>query len=80
MELNMRWGRIGSRSYKCGIYCLDVPKHPLPFLLDVGQPFILDLLFQLCGFFVQQVKWMMYWIIFALFTTAETFTDIFLCW
>ncbi|KAG2465603.1 MIC60 protein, partial [Polypterus senegalus] len=25
------------------------------------------------------VKWMMYWIIFALFTTAETFTDIFLC-
>uniref|UniRef100_A0A8C0MJV4 Receptor expression-enhancing protein n=1 Tax=Canis lupus familiaris TaxID=9615 RepID=A0A8C0MJV4_CANLF len=27
-----------------------------------------------------QVKWMMYWIIFALFTTAETFTDIFLCW
>uniref|UniRef100_A0A8D0DTX1 Receptor expression-enhancing protein n=1 Tax=Salvator merianae TaxID=96440 RepID=A0A8D0DTX1_SALMN len=26
------------------------------------------------------VKWMMYWIIFALFTTAETFTDIFLCW
>ncbi|XP_037754212.1 receptor expression-enhancing protein 1 isoform X2 [Chelonia mydas] len=27
-----------------------------------------------------QVKWMMYWIIFALFTTAETFTDLFLCW
>ncbi|EPY82076.1 hypothetical protein CB1_000688060 [Camelus ferus] len=27
-----------------------------------------------------KVKWMMYWIIFALFTTAETFTDIFLCW
>uniref|UniRef100_H0XK89 Receptor expression-enhancing protein n=1 Tax=Otolemur garnettii TaxID=30611 RepID=H0XK89_OTOGA len=27
-----------------------------------------------------RVKWMMYWIIFALFTTAETFTDIFLCW
>ncbi|KAK2541116.1 Reep1 [Columba livia] len=27
-----------------------------------------------------EVKWMMYWIIFALFTTAETFTDIFLCW
>ncbi|XP_058890149.1 receptor expression-enhancing protein 1-like isoform X1 [Acipenser ruthenus] len=26
------------------------------------------------------VKWMMYWIIFALFTTAETITDIFLCW
>ncbi|XP_015706577.1 receptor expression-enhancing protein 1-like [Coturnix japonica] len=26
------------------------------------------------------VKWMMYWIIFALFTTAETFTDIFLPW
>ncbi|XP_043368634.1 receptor expression-enhancing protein 1 isoform X3 [Dermochelys coriacea] len=26
------------------------------------------------------VKWMMYWIIFALFTTAETFTDLFLCW
>ncbi|EMP32188.1 Receptor expression-enhancing protein 1 [Chelonia mydas] len=23
---------------------------------------------------------MMYWIIFALFTTAETFTDLFLCW
>uniref|UniRef100_A0A8C0KTU1 Receptor expression-enhancing protein n=1 Tax=Canis lupus dingo TaxID=286419 RepID=A0A8C0KTU1_CANLU len=27
----------------------------------------------------EYVKWMMYWIIFALFTTAETFTDIFLC-
>ncbi|KAG8540788.1 hypothetical protein GDO81_018552, partial [Engystomops pustulosus] len=26
------------------------------------------------------VKWMMYWIIFALFMTLETFTDIFLCW
>ncbi|KAI4873341.1 hypothetical protein NFI96_029091, partial [Prochilodus magdalenae] len=26
------------------------------------------------------VKWMMYWIIFALFTTAEVITDIFLCW
>ncbi|XP_077171680.1 receptor expression-enhancing protein 1 isoform X2 [Paroedura picta] len=28
----------------------------------------------------EYVKWMMYWIIFAIFTTAETFTDIFLCW
>ncbi|KAJ8372364.1 hypothetical protein AAFF_G00289970 [Aldrovandia affinis] len=28
----------------------------------------------------EYVKWMMYWIIFALFTTAETITDIFLCW
>ncbi|MGH0141074.1 UNVERIFIED_CONTAM: hypothetical protein FKN15_036279 [Acipenser sinensis] len=28
----------------------------------------------------EYVKWMMYWIVFALFTTAETFTDIFLCW
>ncbi|XP_055099937.1 receptor expression-enhancing protein 1 isoform X2 [Symphalangus syndactylus] len=28
----------------------------------------------------EYVKWMMYWIIFALFTTAETFTDIFLSW
>lgn len=27
-----------------------------------------------------QVKWMMYWIIFALFTTVEAFTDMFLCW
>ncbi|KAG8591153.1 hypothetical protein GDO81_000064 [Engystomops pustulosus] len=27
-----------------------------------------------------KVKWMMYWIIFALFMTLETFTDIFLCW
>ncbi|KAB1256761.1 Receptor expression-enhancing protein 1, partial [Camelus dromedarius] len=34
----------------------------------------------LCCILFQQVKWMMYWIIFALFTTAETFTDIFLCW
>lgn len=24
-----------------------------------------------------QVKWMMYWIVFALFTCAETFTDVF---
>ncbi|XP_066537454.1 receptor expression-enhancing protein 1 isoform X1 [Hoplias malabaricus] len=28
----------------------------------------------------EYVKWMMYWIIFALFTTAEVVTDIFLCW
>ncbi|XP_043918270.1 receptor expression-enhancing protein 1 isoform X2 [Protopterus annectens] len=28
----------------------------------------------------EYVKWMMYWIVFALFTTAETFTDIFLSW
>ncbi|KAM5193967.1 receptor expression-enhancing protein 1 isoform 1-T1 [Mantella aurantiaca] len=28
----------------------------------------------------EYVKWMMYWIIFALFMTVETFTDIFLCW
>ncbi|KAI7804245.1 putative receptor expression-enhancing protein 1 [Triplophysa rosa] len=28
----------------------------------------------------EYVKWMMYWIIFALFTTVEVFTDIFLCW
>ncbi|KAF0044381.1 hypothetical protein F2P81_003539 [Scophthalmus maximus] len=26
------------------------------------------------------VKWMMYWIIFALFMTVEVFTDMFLCW
>jgi len=26
----------------------------------------------------EYVKWMMYWVIFALFTTAETFTDVFL--
>lgn len=28
----------------------------------------------------EYVKWMMYWIIFALFMTLETFTDLFLCW
>ncbi|XP_029900782.1 receptor expression-enhancing protein 1 [Myripristis murdjan] len=28
----------------------------------------------------EYVKWMMYWIIFAIFTTAEVFTDMFLCW
>lgn len=27
-----------------------------------------------------QVKWMMYWIVFAFFTCIETFTDIFLSW
>ena len=27
-----------------------------------------------------QVKWMMYWIIFAFFTTGETFADVFLSW
>jgi len=26
------------------------------------------------------VKWMMYWIVFAFFTTAETLTDIVLSW
>ncbi|XP_060790201.1 receptor expression-enhancing protein 1 isoform X1 [Neoarius graeffei] len=28
----------------------------------------------------EYVKWMMYWIIFALFTAAEVITDLFLCW
>ncbi|XP_042245316.1 receptor expression-enhancing protein 1 isoform X1 [Thunnus albacares] len=28
----------------------------------------------------EYVKWMMYWIIFAMFTTVEVFTDMFLCW
>ncbi|XP_044756754.1 receptor expression-enhancing protein 4-like isoform X2 [Coccinella septempunctata] len=28
----------------------------------------------------EYVKWMMYWIVFALFTSAETFTDVFLSW
>ncbi|CAI5696578.1 unnamed protein product [Oreochromis niloticus] len=28
----------------------------------------------------EYVKWMMYWIIFALFTSVEVFTDMFLCW
>lgn len=27
-----------------------------------------------------QVKWMMYWIVYAFFTCTETFTDIFLSW
>jgi len=27
-----------------------------------------------------QVKWMMYWIVFAFFTCIETFTDIFISW
>ena len=28
----------------------------------------------------EYVKWMMYWIVFALFTTMETFADLFLSW
>jgi receptor expression-enhancing protein 1/2/3/4 len=28
----------------------------------------------------EHVKWMMYWIVFALFTTMETFLDVFLSW
>uniref|UniRef100_A0A672K4F7 Receptor expression-enhancing protein n=1 Tax=Sinocyclocheilus grahami TaxID=75366 RepID=A0A672K4F7_SINGR len=28
----------------------------------------------------EYVKWMMYWIVFALFTTAETITDMLLSW
>lgn len=28
----------------------------------------------------EHVKWMMYWIVFALFTTLETFSDIFFSW
>lgn len=28
----------------------------------------------------EYVKWMMYWIVFALFTCVETFTDVFLSW
>lgn len=27
-----------------------------------------------------QVKWMMYWIVFALFTTVETFADVLVSW
>jgi len=27
-----------------------------------------------------QTKWMMYWIVFALFQAVETLTDIFLAW
>lgn len=27
-----------------------------------------------------QVRWMMYWIVFALFMAVETFTDIFISW
>ena len=27
-----------------------------------------------------QVRWMMYWIIFALFTATETFTDLLISW
>lgn len=29
---------------------------------------------------LSQVKWMMYWIVFAFFTCIETFTDIFVSW
>ncbi|CAB1325223.1 unnamed protein product [Coregonus sp. 'balchen'] len=28
----------------------------------------------------EYVKWMMYWIVFALFTTVETLTDLFMSW
>ncbi|XP_050839005.1 receptor expression-enhancing protein 4 [Serinus canaria] len=28
----------------------------------------------------EYVRWMMYWIVFALFMTAETFTDLFISW
>ncbi|KAM6961104.1 receptor expression-enhancing protein 1 [Aplochiton taeniatus] len=28
----------------------------------------------------EYVKWMMYWIIFALYTAVEVFTDLFICW
>ena len=28
----------------------------------------------------EYVKWMMYWIVFALFTTMETFADLFISW
>ena len=31
-------------------------------------------------FTITKVKWMMYWIVFALFTTLETFLDIFFSW
>ncbi|GCB82921.1 hypothetical protein scyTo_0023508, partial [Scyliorhinus torazame] len=27
-----------------------------------------------------RVRWMMYWIVFAIFTSIETFTDIFISW
>ena len=32
------------------------------------------------SFLVRYVKWMMYWIVFALFTSVETISDVFLSW
>ena len=31
-------------------------------------------------FLGRYVKWMMYWIVFALFTSVETISDVFLSW
>ena len=31
-------------------------------------------------FLDRYVKWMMYWIVFALFTSVETISDVFLSW
>lgn len=38
------------------------------------------LLYTVPVFVCLQVKWMMYWIVFALFSAVETFTDVLLSW
>ncbi|KAB0396277.1 hypothetical protein E2I00_018983, partial [Balaenoptera physalus] len=42
-----------------------------------GAPHTLPLLW---GLLFRLVRWMMYWIVFALFMAVETFTDIFISW
>uniref|UniRef100_G1KLF8 Receptor expression-enhancing protein n=1 Tax=Anolis carolinensis TaxID=28377 RepID=G1KLF8_ANOCA len=69
VERRQAGGRLAARARKAA--AARSPRSPAPAPRSHG---LLDHL-QASG-----VKWMMYWIIFALFTTAETFTDIFLCW
>ena len=37
-------------------------------------------MFLIVIFLLRYVKWMMYWIVFALFTSVETISDVFLSW
>lgn len=59
----------------CGPECL-FPTEPPAQLIGSGVPPGPS---QRCPLY-PQVKWMMYWIVFAFFTTAETLTDIVLSW
>lgn len=66
-------------SYKA-VKSRDLKEYVSPLLYLADENDTLWRWVRLCLPLTPQVKWMMYWIIFALFSTVEVFTDMFLCW